>query len=750
MTGSAFASIAGGQGPACLGITGALTAIVVGPAVAQEIYLADHYERPGFIYQYDPVAAREEPVYTHPNGNLSAIAFDDDYVYYVNANAEHIYRSDGCRSEIVYTHATYVRDIAFDSAGRLYFSESSGARDDGTIYRLDITTGERSQFVSVELDDVDGFWAGNFAFDPADNIYVSSGNHLPASIYARNGPDYERKFTSPDPIMGFTFTGPDTLLFTDHAQGVQELTGFTTVTPSITAPARHWLQDVALGPVFDWPQQQDRDGDGEGDVCDCDDNFMSSAETGADCGGICGGTCPDCTPVLISGDPARNIDIVFVPDADYGSATAAFRDAVRDLIVNGYFSAPEISDAGCLFNFYYFDGVGDYEPVCAKFDLPADLANHCAFADSKAIVFTGGGRACSSGSVFSTQPGGVHVVLHESGHNLFDLSDEYCCDGSYWQAASGQPNAYETLATCVAGSNTPANCLNFCPERVCTDTHAHLILWGTTLADCQTWATGNGLNSAECVQEPGRVCAPNWRRYRGSMTCSWGSLAGCQAFATGASIPPADCFENPASPGQYCYPTYQAVCLGGGDGWFKGDTDVMCTMHGGLAYEPDCSERVTDTLAAIGTCAAPGGAPSLVSVAAEGGTGPKAVILELTIGADTATVDARRIVPGPAPSIPLATGRFALAVLGADGAPIDQTTLRDPRVMHVFAEGEAPAQKMLRESATITVAVPFDRAMHSVEITDRDTGKVLARSDLSALVDAFCHQNPDDPDCGGN
>ena len=81
-------SVGRGQWAAFPGIIGVLLAAA--QAGAQEIYLADHYERPGFIYHYDPAVGGEEAVYTHPDGNLSAIAFRDDYVYYVNANAEHI------------------------------------------------------------------------------------------------------------------------------------------------------------------------------------------------------------------------------------------------------------------------------------------------------------------------------------------------------------------------------------------------------------------------------------------------------------------------------------------------------------------------------------------------------------------------------------------------------------------------------------------------------------------------------------
>jgi hypothetical protein len=41
------------------------------------------------------------------------------------------------------------------------------------------------------------------------------------------------------------------------------------------------------------------------------------------------------------------------------------------------------------------------------------------------------------------------TLIHESGHALFDLKDEYCCDSSYSQQAC-VPNLWSSLANCQA------------------------------------------------------------------------------------------------------------------------------------------------------------------------------------------------------------------------------------------------------------------------------------------------------------
>ncbi len=213
--------------------------------------------------------------------------------------------------------------------------------------------------------------------------------------------------------------------------------------------------------------QDDWDKDNTGDACDCDDGYMGPNEDGADCGSICS-PCEDvwrvdslhmgdrpskCIPIIFNGNAFDKIDVLFLPDEDYfdpgGGDMPQFLIDVMGLIENGYFGAPEIWDKRCKFNFYYYNssGIGDsadYEPICDRFVMPTPYHSDCPFMDSRVIVWGGGGRSCSSSSgIMSTDSGGFLTVVHETGHNVFNLPDEYCCDGGY-RVSPGHSNIFHT------------------------------------------------------------------------------------------------------------------------------------------------------------------------------------------------------------------------------------------------------------------------------------------------------------------
>ena len=163
------------------------------PPLSIDIYFADAGESPGSVYHYNTTTGIEETVYTRPSRRLYSFSFHPaipEKLYYVNANEYKIYRtlqtpSGWTPEEVVYTHTTYVRDIAFafdkDGELRLYFSEATSGGGNGKIYKIE--DDKASLYYEVKLADVGGFWAGNFAFDDKGNLYLSSGNVIPASIY---------------------------------------------------------------------------------------------------------------------------------------------------------------------------------------------------------------------------------------------------------------------------------------------------------------------------------------------------------------------------------------------------------------------------------------------------------------------------------------------------------------------------------------------------------------------------------------
>jgi streptogramin lyase len=137
-----------------------------------------------------------------------------------------------------------VRDLAFDSAGNLYFSEASGGGNDGMIYRLDGTTA--SPFFKVQLSQVDGFWSGDFTFDRNGDLWLSSGNEIPAHLYHVVGSVPQRVYTaSVECITGLSFEPDGSLVYANWGNKIVRLTipGFTRSEVYAYPAAKH-ISDV--------------------------------------------------------------------------------------------------------------------------------------------------------------------------------------------------------------------------------------------------------------------------------------------------------------------------------------------------------------------------------------------------------------------------------------------------------------------------------------------------------------------------
>jgi len=230
------------------------------------IYYADGHESTGSVYSATSSSAPDNIIYTRPSGNLYSFTFHPgitEKLYYANANQYNIYRSDeiwsGWSAETtIFTHTTYVRDIAFafDQNGNigLYFSEATGAGGDGKIYRIDGTSA--TPFYTVKLSDVGGFWAGDFTFDYDGNLYLSSGNHVPASIYkVASGTGAVTKIfeSRTGSIAGLVYRN-GYLYYADWGQNIYRLDlSSMTSTVYYTNPSRTWLSDVGFRERADAP-----------------------------------------------------------------------------------------------------------------------------------------------------------------------------------------------------------------------------------------------------------------------------------------------------------------------------------------------------------------------------------------------------------------------------------------------------------------------------------------------------------------
>ena len=193
----------------------ALNAVFAQSSSAAFIYLAAKNLSPGHILEINGVV--EDSIYARPANNLTSFtsgpklgtpgtaANPSTMIYYCNAiNEKRIYcLGDG----VIYTHRTYVREVAFGPGPALYFSESSGATADGKIYRLNAAM-VPVLYYTVRLGQVGGFWAGHFAFSPAGRLFISSGNIVRARIWACPlGPAAPvPMYRDRGPILGFCVT----------------------------------------------------------------------------------------------------------------------------------------------------------------------------------------------------------------------------------------------------------------------------------------------------------------------------------------------------------------------------------------------------------------------------------------------------------------------------------------------------------------------------------------------------------------
>ncbi|MCB2182462.1 MAG: hypothetical protein KQH63_10580 [Desulfobulbaceae bacterium] len=228
--------------------------------------------------------------------------------------------------------------------------------------------------------------------------------------------------------------------------------------------------------------QEDFDGDFEGDACDCDDGFKGPYEQAADCGYDCPDPCSSsaCQPLIINGDSWNKIDVVMIPADDYWHTWPAMANpyyfAAQDameMYINSYLADPVMGSATnrTKYNLWYTTGtVADITHSYAagyRWD-EGDAMEDCPGGDIGFIPHVITWRDYSNSGIFSAAAGKAGVMLHESGHALFDLGDEYDDEGSdctthYHEAdPSSQSNIWRTDNRCEDHSTFPdADCYRF-------------------------------------------------------------------------------------------------------------------------------------------------------------------------------------------------------------------------------------------------------------------------------------------------
>lgn len=165
--------------------------------------------------------------------------------------------------------------------------------------------------------------------------------------------------------------------------------------------------------------------------------------------------------------PDEAIDVVFIPDDDYGDLSVNanlqdFLDDIDGMINDGFWENNAMYVNNTLFNFWYMVEQGDVQEVvpnqCPDVDWP-NLSD-TAFAELVVLLHPNTVRDCAWGKKVTSEPFSYRTVVHESGHGAFNLPDEYCCDGGY---SITSPVLYASQADCEADATNAAwrDCQSF-------------------------------------------------------------------------------------------------------------------------------------------------------------------------------------------------------------------------------------------------------------------------------------------------
>ncbi len=164
-----------------------------------------------------------------------------------------------------------------------------------------------------------------------------------------------------------------------------------------------------------------------------------------------------------AGPQADKFDLVFHHASDYADF-GDFVDDVGDKLHDVYFEQDvvELPDNLDDFNFYIYPKVAS-SSGCGTVD--GDANTDMPWRDADAVLHTVNLGDCTNGSHFSAEGNNTKAFLHESGHGVFGLADEY--DGCYtfFFEPSPEPNIFDLEVACrteqTNKSRDPGVCRQF-------------------------------------------------------------------------------------------------------------------------------------------------------------------------------------------------------------------------------------------------------------------------------------------------
>lgn len=164
---------------------------------------------------------------------------------------------------------------------------------------------------------------------------------------------------------------------------------------------------------------------------------------------------------VIQSDREAAFNVLFVPDTAYGDMSVlanrqAFVDDLAKVIENGYWQNRAYFNGWAFYNYFYMTTPGsvveqaaapDGSFRCPVVTWPAQVSTDGAFADQIVLIHKNDLRDCGGGGRATAEPTSYRTIVHETGHGLFGLPDEYCCDGGYFSIS---PVMYGSQSACSA------------------------------------------------------------------------------------------------------------------------------------------------------------------------------------------------------------------------------------------------------------------------------------------------------------
>lgn len=207
-----------------------------------------------------------------------------------------------------------------------------------------------------------------------------------------------------------------------------------------------------------------------------------------------------------TGSHSDKFDIVFVPDGDYGSPSdidtwlPTFLGHVNDQIDQRLGGQVPLTGNLDKFNFYYTRLQG----TASSKTLPTNLTLYSPFADSYVMLHTtvfGDSSSLATPSIFSAEGPIGRSFIHEGGHGIFGLADEYDgCGTAYFQ-----PNPNPNIWATEAGGRADATSEGWDPDEISKFTDCAGDWWklGTTeyiMWDGTKFSNGWGRPAARRIQ----------------------------------------------------------------------------------------------------------------------------------------------------------------------------------------------------------------------------------------------------------